>query len=101
MKRIFWSSVGYAAGISTSVYVQRRVRRAIEYYTPDQVRQDVSIRGRRVADKARDVALDLREAAVEGVDTMRAREAELRREFAPDGPNRANPHQHRPTRLRH
>lgn len=100
MKRIFWSGVGYAAGISTSVYVQRRVRRAVEYYTPEQVRHDVSVRGRQVADRARDVVIDLREAAAEGADTMRSREAELRREFSPDRSARTNPHQHRPTRLR-
>lgn len=101
MKRIFWSGVGYAAGISTSVYVQRRVRRAVEYYTPEQVREDVAARGRQVADKARDVVIDLREAAVEGVETMRAREQELRQEFAADADARTNPHRHRPTRLRH
>ena len=101
MKRIFWSGVGYAAGISTSVYVQRRVRRAVEYYTPEQVREDVAARSRQVADKARDVVIDLREAAVEGVETMRAREQELRQEFAADTDSRANPHRHRPTRLRH
>ena len=80
MKRIFWGSVGYAAGISTSVYVQRRVRRAVEHYTPEQIRADVSTKGREVAGKARDVVIDLREAAADGVATMRAREAELRRE---------------------
>lgn len=101
MKRIFWSSVGYAAGISTSVYVQRRVRRAVEHYTPEQVRHDVGVKGRQVADKARDVVIDLREAAVEGVDTMRAREQELRDEFSPETGARRNPHQHRPSRLRH
>jgi hypothetical protein len=101
MKRIFWSGVGYAAGISTSVYVQRRVRRAVEHYTPEQVRHDMSVRGRQVADKARDVVIDLREAAAEGVDTMRAREQELREEFAPDANTRPNPHRHRPARLRH
>ncbi len=101
MKRIFWSGVGYAAGISSSIYVQRRVRRAVEHYTPEQIRQDAAVRGRQVADKARDVVVDLREAAAEGADAMRAREEELKAEFAPDPGARKNPRQHRPSRLRH
>ena len=98
MKRIFWSSVGYAAGISTSVYVQRRVRRAVEYYTPEQVREDVAARSRQVADKAREAVVDLREAAVEGVETMREREAELRREFTPDAAPAPTRHHRRASR---
>jgi hypothetical protein len=101
MKRIFWSGVGYAAGVSTSVYVQRRVRRAVEHYTPEQVRRDVGVRGRQVADKAREVVIDLRDAAAEGVDTMRARETELREEFGPDPRSRHIAHRPRPSRPRH
>ncbi len=100
MKRVFWSGFGYAAGLSTSIYVQRRVRRAVEHYTPEQVRHDVSVKGRQVAEKARDVVIDLREAAAEGAEAMRAREDELRREFAPEPSRPTNPHQHRPSRLR-
>jgi hypothetical protein len=103
MKRILWSTVGYAAGLGTSVYVQRRVRRAVEYYTPEQVRRDVAVIGRQAADRARDVVIDLREAAAEGAEAMREREAELRREYAPDGPGATGastrPHR-RPTRPR-
>lgn len=103
MKRILWGSVGYAAGISTSVYVQRRVRRAVEHYTPEQIRHDVQVRGRQVADRARDAVVDLREAAADGVATMRAREQELRAEFAPDAGGAAGDpgHRHRPARIRH
>ena len=100
MKRVFWSTVGYAAGLSTSVYVQRRVRRAVEYYTPEQVRRDAAVVGRQVADKARDVVIDLREAAAEGAEAMREREAELRREYAPDGPSGSTRPHRRPTRPR-
>ncbi|MEZ5244736.1 MAG: hypothetical protein R2707_06555 [Acidimicrobiales bacterium] len=103
MKRVFWSTVGYAAGLGTSVYVQRRVRRAVEYYTPEQVRRDVAVLGRQAADRARDVVIDLREAAAEGAEAMREREAELRREYAPGVPGEAGtvarPHR-RPTRPR-
>lgn len=99
MKRVFWSSVGYAAGLGTSVYVQRRVRRAVEQYTPERVRHDVAVVGRQVADRARGVVVDLRDAAADGVETMRTREAELRREFGP-APDTTNPHRARATRLR-
>jgi hypothetical protein len=100
MKRVFWSTVGYAAGLSTSVYVQRRVRRAVEYYTPEQVRRDVAVIGRQAADRARDVVIDLREAAAEGAEVMREREAELRSEYAPR-PSGASTRPHRrPTRPR-
>lgn len=101
MKRIFWSGVGYAAGISTSVYVQRRVRRAVEHYTPEQVRRDVGEKSRRVVDRARDVVIDLREAAADGAETMRTREQELRHEFAPEPPARSNPYRPRTMGPRH
>jgi hypothetical protein len=105
MKRVFWSSVGYAAGISTSIYVQKRVRRTVEKYAPDQVRQDVAAKGRLAADKARDLVIDLRDAAAEGVDTMRRHEQQLREEFAPESRPEDRPddplHRHRPARLRH
>ena len=101
MKRVLWSTVGYAAGLGTSIYVQRRVRRAVEYYTPEQVRRDATLAGRQVAHRAREVVIDLREAAVEGADAMRAREAELRREYAPDAQGwSARPHRP-PTRPRY
>ena len=97
MKRVFWSGVGYAAGISTSIYVQKRVRRTVEKYAPEQLRDDVAAKSRLTAGKARDFVVDLREAAAEGIDTMRRHEQELRAEFVPDD----NPHRHRPARLRH
>lgn len=100
MKRVFWSTVGYAAGIGTSVYVQRRVRRAVEYYTPEQVRRDAAVVGRQVADRAREVVIDLREAAAEGADAMREREAELRREYVPDPSSGSTRPHRRPTRPR-
>lgn len=96
MKRVFWSSMGYAAGISTSIYVQKRVRRTVERYAPEQVRDDVAVRTRQTADRARDLVIDLRDAAAEGVDTMRRREQELRAEFVAE----ENAHRHRPARLR-
>lgn len=99
MKRVFWSSVGYAAGLGSSVYVQRRVRRAVAQYTPERVRHDVAVVGRQMADRARGVVVDLRDAAADGVETMRAREDELRREFG-TAPGAPNPHRARASRLR-
>jgi hypothetical protein len=96
MKRVFWSGFGYAAGISTSIYVQRRVRRTVDKYAPEQVRQDVATKGRQTADRARDLVIDLREAAADGVETMRRHEHELRSEFESD----PGAHRHRPARLR-
>ena len=39
MKRTFWFSAGYALGLGSSVWVHRRVRSAIETYTPEHVRR--------------------------------------------------------------
>lgn len=96
MKRVFWSGVGYAAGLGSSIYVQRRVRHTVERYAPEQVRTDVADRSRRAAEKAKDAVIDLRTAAAEGVETMRQREQELRDEFVLDEPH---PPRHRPARL--
>ncbi|NIR37937.1 MAG: hypothetical protein GWN79_13235 [Actinobacteria bacterium] len=95
MKRTFWAGVGYTLGLGSSFWVQRRVRRTVERYTPEQVRIDLAVRGRRVADRARDVVVDLREAAQEGAAAMRREELHLRQEFVPQ----AAPHRHRPARL--
>lgn len=100
MKRVFWGSMGYAAGLGTSVYVQRRVRRVVVRYTSDEIRRDVADRGRRAAERARDVVVDLRDAATEGVEAMRLREQELRAEYAPTGGDERRPaHAHRPARI--
>lgn len=95
MKRVFWSTLGYTAGIGSSLYVQKRVRQTVDRYAPEQVRTDMADRSRRAAAKAKDVVVDLREAATEGVETMRRHEQELRDEFVPDEPH---PPRHRPAR---
>jgi len=94
MKRVFWASTGYALGLGSSLYVQRRVRLAVDRYTPEEVRRQVADRTRDLADRARRTAIDLREAAIEGRVAMRESESELRAEFdRPDsrhaGPARA------------
>lgn len=70
-KRTFWFVTGTAAGLGSSLWVQRRVRLVVERYVPEKV-QD------RAAEAARKVGPALRDAATEGRDTMRVREAEMR-----------------------
>lgn len=82
MKRIIWTGVGYSLGITTSVYVQRRVKRAVERYAPAQVRSDVADRSRAVADRTREMVVDLRDAAREGAAVMHQVERELLDEFS-------------------
>ncbi len=97
MKRTLWAGVGYTLGLGTSFYVQKRVRRTVDRYAPEQVRHDVAVKSREVADRARDAVLDLRDAAQEGAATMRREQRDLRHEFSA-GPD---PHRHRPNRLHH
>lgn len=103
MKRTLYTAVGYTLGLGTGWYVQRRVKRTVERVAPEQVRAEVADRSRQVAgagvqaaSKARDFAIDLRDAAQEGVATMRQERADLFAEFAADeamhtGPSRRLP----------
>lgn len=69
-KRLFWLAVGVVAGFSGSVWIQRRVKQAVDRFAPEQVQSDV------------------RAAWDEGRSEMRHREDELRRRYAP---RRSNP----------
>ena len=73
MKRTFWVATGFTLGVGSSVYLQKRVRRAVERYTPEQVRHGVAGASKRVAARTRDLITDLRDAAQQGVETMRDR----------------------------
>ncbi len=84
MKRTFWAGVGYTLGLGSSLYVQKRVRRTVERYTPEQVRADAMTKGREVTSRAKEAVIDLREAAHEGVEAMRREKADLLAEFAAD-----------------
>ena len=84
MKRTFWAVAGYTAGLGTSLYVQKRVKKTVERVAPEQVRADVADRSRRAAGKARDAMVDIRDAANEGLTAMRAEKADLLAEFAGD-----------------
>jgi hypothetical protein len=66
-KRVRWVAVGYGLGATTSYLAARRLRRAAQKYTPNEV-------ANRVGDSARQV----QHAVSKGREAMRAREAELR-----------------------
>ena len=73
-KRLFWLTVGTLLGLATSFWAQRRVRQVVRRYAPDHVARQVSW-------SVRNLARDLREAALDGRAAMREREASLRAEF--------------------
>jgi hypothetical protein len=79
-KRLFWTSVGYGAGIATSLYVQRRVRRAVVRVVPEDVRRSVGAKGGELSERARDLGTTIRLAAREGRIVMRETEQALRDE---------------------
>ena len=69
-KRVFWLTVGYGAGIGTSLYAARKVRVMAKRYTPEQLSE-------RISGRVGDTVQDLRAAVVEGRTAMREREQEL------------------------
>ena len=91
MRRIIWTGLGYSLGLGTSFYVQKRVRRTVQRVAPEHVRADVSAKSKATVerakgrvDRARDVVIDLRDAAQEGVEAMRRENANLLAEFDAD-----------------
>ena len=66
-KRLFWLTVGAAAGFTGSVWLQRRVRHTVDRFAPENVQADVKA------------------AVAEGRAAMRARERELRERYRPRG----------------
>jgi hypothetical protein len=76
-KRLRWLTLGAVAGVSGSIWAQRRVRQAVERVMPQQLSQEVRRRVGRVSD-------DLRASLREGRTAMAEREAELRSRL-PDG----------------
>lgn len=98
MRRTLYTAVGYTLGLGTGWYVQRRVKRTVEKVAPEQVRAEVADRGRQAATRARDFAVDLRDAAQEGMATMRQERAALLAEFAADEAMHAGPARRLPGR---
>lgn len=74
-RRTFYFVAGTAAGLGSSLWVQRRVRLAVERYVPEKVQE-------RAAEAAKRVAPAVRDAVTEGRDAMRAREDEMRADLA-------------------
>jgi len=85
-KRLFWLTVGAGVGFGGSVYAQRRIRRTIEQYFPDQV-------ARQVSTSMRTFGADVLAAAKEGKAAMRAREGAplVRLDGSPIGDGRPGP----------
>jgi hypothetical protein len=77
-KRLFWLTVGTLVGFGGSLWAQRRFRRQIERYKPEQVteRAIASVRG---------LGDDVRAAARQGRAVQREREETLRAQFRPYG----------------
>ncbi len=88
-KRTFWTTVGYGAGLASSVYVQRRVRKAVRRVAPPEVRDVVGARGSAIAERARSAGDNVVGALREGRAAMRATERDLRDEFGHPGARRA------------
>lgn len=73
LKRVVWWSTGAAMGFGSSLWVQRKVRRTVQQYTPEVVQQ-------RVQSSARRIGPTVRAAVGEGRNAMRARERQLEAE---------------------
>jgi hypothetical protein len=74
-KRLFWLLVGVLCGVALVVAVQRKARQ----YTPQGLAEDV-------AEAARRLRADLREAIEEGRGAMAEREAEIRSQIGEGSP---------------
>lgn len=77
-KRLFWLVVGTAVGFGGSLWAQRRFRRQIERYKPEQVTQ-------RAVATVQGLGRDVRDAARQGRAAQREREEALRAQFRPFG----------------
>ncbi|MEX0767191.1 MAG: hypothetical protein WD029_01800 [Microthrixaceae bacterium] len=74
MKRLFWLSVGVAAGASGTVWVERQVKSRLESLQPEHLAVQAQKR-------AVSVGKHLLDAAIEGRSAMRDRESELRARY--------------------
>jgi hypothetical protein len=69
-KRLFWLLMGVGFGFGVSFWVMRFIRSTMERYTPERVSSDL-------AGALRQFGADLKDAAAEGRQAMKEREAEL------------------------
>jgi hypothetical protein len=89
MRRLFWLSVGAAAGASGTIWTQRRVREHLDNLGPEQV-VVVAGKGAVAAGKgARAVGRTVAAAVGEGRSAMAEREVELRQRLGVPPPARA------------
>ncbi len=70
LKRTFWFTVGSAAGLGSSYWVQRRVKQAAARFTPEGLQREVT-------GAARSMSANVKAAVAEGREAARDREAEL------------------------
>jgi len=91
-KRTFWTTVGYGAGLASSLYVQRRVRRVMRLVAPPEVFGSVGARGEAIVGRVRGVGDTVAGAVREGRAAMRETEQELRGAAAHPTPRRARHH---------
>jgi hypothetical protein len=100
-KRTLWTTVGYGAGVASSFYLQRKLRKTVDRYAPPEVRHTVTAAsgkavhvgvkaatvvasaGTGVVGAASRLVHDVRAAGVEGRQAMRSTEADLREEYRP------------------
>jgi hypothetical protein len=75
-KRTLWATIGYGAGVASTFYVRRRVRRAIGPTGADAIQKAAKAAG-----GVKSTARGVRTAVSEGRATMRATERELRQEY--------------------
>lgn len=72
-KRIIWMGTGMAVGAGGAFWAKRKVETTVERYLPEQVAD-------RAVTQAKDLGRTVREAASEGRQAMREREATLRQQ---------------------
>jgi hypothetical protein len=75
-RRVFWVGTGASLGFGGAMWIRRKLQRALERVMPPRVSQDI-------AQGARHVGGTVRGAVTDGRAAMKAREAELRRDYAP------------------
>ncbi len=58
-KRVVWTGVGYGLGLGSSVYVQRKVKKTVERYTPEHLRVEAAERSKDAVKAVRDFGSDM------------------------------------------
>ncbi len=80
-RRVMWTAATYGAGVTTSVLVQRRLKRKVRKAAARVGANAVVARGRDLAGTAKYVGGEMAAAVREGRQTMRDTEERLRGEY--------------------